>query len=137
MLRHKSNHSNSHFLKSNLLTAEFFLCFSNSTALMIWNAIRKKESTSQDISQRIGIAHKSVLSKLKKMEQEGILSSYDRNGTIFYQVADPKIISAFDQILAFPNRTLKEASAPNKGTRTDRPRNNRSLRNDSVEPVHQ
>jgi hypothetical protein len=132
MSRHKSSHSqaNSDFEQSYILAAEFFLCFSNSTALLILNVIRKRESTPQEVSQKLGITCKTVLSKLKIMEREGILTSYSKSKTIFYQVSHPQILRAFDQILAFAERKLKREGVAGKAIRANRPKSTRSSKTD-------
>jgi DNA-binding transcriptional ArsR family regulator len=132
MSRCKSSHSqaNSDFEQSYFLAAKFLLCFSNSTALLILNVIRKKESTLQELSQKLGITYKTVVSKLKIMEREGILTSYSKSKTIFYRVSHPQILRAFDRILAFAERKLKRDGSTGKAIRANRPKSNRSSKTD-------
>jgi DNA-binding transcriptional ArsR family regulator len=121
--------------KSYFLVANFFLFFSNSTALLILDIVRKKEMTSMAISRKLGITPKAAVSKLKRMEREGILVSDVRSQNTFYRVAAPEIIRAFDKILKFPERMLKRADFPKAEIWRNRQKGNKSFRKDSVAPI--
>ena len=122
MSRLKSIHSQgySDAEKSYFLAANFFLSFSNSTALMILDIVRKKDMTSMAIADKLGITPKAAVSKLKRMEREGILVSDVRAQNTFYRVVAPEIIRAFDKILKFPERMLKRADSPKAEVRRNR-----------------
>ena len=75
---------------------------------MILDAVRKKDMTPPAISKKLGIASKTVLDKLKAMEGEGILVSYMRSKDTLYRIANSNIAKAFEQILEFPEKKLKE-----------------------------
>ena len=104
MPRRKSNHFQmaSNDEESYLAAADFFLCFSNPISLMILSIVRKKEATSGEISERLGITPKTALAGLKTMEQQGILHSRAGYRKIIYGIADPKILKAFDRIIEHP-----------------------------------
>jgi hypothetical protein len=137
MPRNKSSHfqANSDFDQSCFLTSKFFLFFSSPTTLMILESLRKRESTSQDISKKLGIGHKAVLSRLNEMEQERILVSYAIRKNVFYRVADIPILKAFDQILAIPEKRLKRAGELAKETGTNRQKDNRPSKAHSMTSV--
>jgi DNA-binding transcriptional ArsR family regulator len=113
MPRHRSSQSqtDSDQEKSYCVTADFFLSFSDPTALMILDIVRKKEMTSRAMSKKLGIKPDTLLAKLRAMEREGILVSCVRSQNVLYRVAAPKIIKAFNRILELPARKLKRTSS--------------------------
>jgi DNA-binding transcriptional ArsR family regulator len=113
MPRHRSSRSqtNSDLEKSYCLTADFFLSFSDPTALMILDIVRKKEMSSRAIFKKLEIEPNTVAASLKAMERKGILVSFLRSQNVFYRVATPKIIKAFNRILELPARRLKQTGS--------------------------
>jgi hypothetical protein len=105
---------NADFKASCLLASNFFLFFSNPTALMILDTLRKKESTPQGLAKELGIGRKTILSKMKAMEKERILISYAISKDVFYRVANTPILEAFDQILAVPEKRRARADTITK-----------------------
>ncbi len=103
---------------SYFLTADFFLFFANPTTLMILDLVRKREMTSLAISRKLGIRHQTVLGQLRAMEREGILASSVRSKNAFYRFANSQISKAFEQILEFSERKLKETSRSPKPIQT-------------------
>ena len=65
--------------ESYLVTADFFLSFSNPTSLMIMDIVRKKEMTSEEVSRRLGIKPQTAVTRLNAMEREGFLASRVRS----------------------------------------------------------
>jgi DNA-binding transcriptional ArsR family regulator len=116
MPRHRSSRSqtNSDLEKFHCMIADLFLSFSDPTALMILDIVRKKEMTSRDMSKKLGIKSDTLLAKLRVMERGGILTSCVRAENTLYRVADLHILKAFDRILELPARKLKRTSSPRK-----------------------
>ena len=116
MPRHRSSRSqtNSDLEKSHCMIADFFLSFSDPTALMILDIVRKKEMTSREISQKLGIGPKAVMAKMKAMERNGIVASCVRSQNTLYRIADLHILKAFDRVLKLPSRKLKRTSSPKR-----------------------
>ena len=85
--------------KSYCVTADFFLSFSDPTALMILDIVCKKEMTAEDISKELGIRLNTALVKLNVMERKGILASRVGSQKALYRIADLNILKAFDRIL--------------------------------------
>jgi len=96
------------------MIADFFLSFSDPTALMILDIVRKKEMTSREISQKLGIGPKAVMAKMKAMERNGIVASCVRSQNTLYRIADLKFLKAFDRILEFPAKRLKQTGSSKK-----------------------
>jgi DNA-binding transcriptional ArsR family regulator len=103
--------TNSNRDKSYCLTADFFLSFSDPTALMILDIVRKKEMSSKAIFKKLGIEPNTVVANLKAMERKGILVSFLKSQNIIYRVAAPKILKAFNRILELPARKLKQTGS--------------------------
>jgi DNA-binding transcriptional ArsR family regulator len=112
MLRFEPDHSPtiSELAGSYFLTADFFLFFATPAALLILDLVRKSESTPLAISRKLGMNQQTVLRKLRAMEREGILVSSVRPKNAFYRMANSQISKAFEQILEFPEKKLKQAS---------------------------
>ncbi len=111
---HSRNGSNS--WESYLLMADFLRFFSNSTALIILDKVRRKGMTPFEIAKTLGMSPYTVLNKLKTMESEGLLVSSIRSQKLFFRVADSNIVQALDLILDFPKKRLIRAARYAKGT---------------------
>ncbi len=135
MFRTKSGHSRINVEESYFLAADFFLSFSNPTALMILNLVRKKELTPLAISKKLGTTAETILPKLRAMERERILISRVSTRNTFYRIADQHIVRAFDQILKFPEKKLTRAGAPETEFQANRRKDGRSCRRDSFSSV--
>ena len=96
------------------VTADFFLSFSNPTSLMILDIVRKKEMTSEEVPRNLGIKPQTAVTKLNAMERQGILASRVRSQKTIYRVADLKILKAFDWILEFAGKRLKQTGSSEK-----------------------
>jgi DNA-binding transcriptional ArsR family regulator len=110
--------------------ADFFLSFSDPTALMILDIVRKKEMTSRAMSKKLEIMPDNLLAKLRAMERKGILVSCVRSQNTFYRVSDLHVLKAFDRILELPVRKLKQAGTPKEELRANRRNNNKSSKAD-------
>jgi hypothetical protein len=106
--------------KSYLLTADLFLLFADSTALMIWKAVRRKEMSSPAIAKKLPVASRLVLKTLKKLEQKGLLVSNTRSRTTLYRVADLNMAKAFNTILELPEKIRKRSGSRGKAQRQSR-----------------
>jgi DNA-binding transcriptional ArsR family regulator len=112
------SHNGSDSQESYLLMADFMHFFSNSTALMILDMVRRKEMTSIEVAKTLGLSPHTVSTKLKTMEREGILVSHVMPKRIIFRVADSKISRALDQILEIPKKKLGGAGCRKQWERT-------------------
>jgi DNA-binding transcriptional ArsR family regulator len=96
--------------------AAFFDFFSNPSALMILELIRKKGMTPLAISRELGTTSRSVLQKLREMKRQGIVDSCSESSSAMYRLADPKIVRAFDRVLKIPAKKLTSAGSSKKKT---------------------
>ena len=78
--------------------AEMCKVFSNPTRLMILNVLREKEMTVATIAGKLEIALGTVSPHLLMMKRQRVLSSRKKGNQVFYRLANPKMLQAFDLI---------------------------------------
>lgn len=78
--------------------AEMCKVFSNPTRLMILNALREMESTVAAIAEKLGIALGTVSPHLLMMKRQHVLVSRKQGNQVFYRLANPGMLQAFDLI---------------------------------------
>ncbi len=78
--------------------AEMCKVFSNPTRLMILNVLRETEMTVAAIAEKLGIALGTVSPHLLMMKRQRVLASRKDGNQVFYRLANPKMLQAFDLI---------------------------------------
>lgn len=78
--------------------AEMCKVFSDATRLMILNVLRQGEMTVTGISNKLGIPLGTVSPHLLMMKRRRALLSRKQGNQIFYSLANPKMLQAFDLI---------------------------------------
>jgi len=78
--------------------AEMCKVFSNPTRLMILNVLRETEMTVAAIAEKLGIALGTVSPHLLMMKRQRVLASRKEGNQVFYHLANPKMLQAFDLI---------------------------------------
>jgi DNA-binding transcriptional ArsR family regulator len=78
--------------------AEMCKVFSNPTRLMILNVLRDGEMTVATLAQTLGIALGTVSPHLLMMKRQRVLLSRKQGNQVFYSLANPKMLQAFDLI---------------------------------------
>ena len=78
--------------------AEMCKCFSNATRLMILNTLRDAEMTVAALAEKLGIAMGTVSPHLLMMKRQRVLVSRKQGNQVFYRLANPKMLQAFDLI---------------------------------------
>jgi ArsR family transcriptional regulator len=78
--------------------AEMCKVFSNATRLMILNVLRESEMTVATIAERLDLALGTVSPHLLMMKQRRVLVSRKQGNQVFYRLANPKMLQAFDLI---------------------------------------
>lgn len=76
--------------------AQMCQVFSHPKRLHIINALREEELSVTELSRRTGTAMPNLSQHLKMMRERGFLSSRKERNTVYYRVADPKLMQAFD-----------------------------------------
>jgi len=88
--------------------AEMCKVFSNPTRLEILNLIRDKEMSVTELIVKTKLNQANISQHLSIMKSKDIVSS-NRNGkNIYYKLANPKIIKAFDMIREILIERLKK-----------------------------
>jgi hypothetical protein len=111
--------------ESYFLAADLFSLFADSTALMIWDVVRKKQMSASAIVKKVQAARHLVLKKLLAMEKKGLLVSNTQSGTTYYRMADLKIAAVFNRILGLPERDRKRTGNIGKEGRLSRQKVNK------------
>jgi ArsR family transcriptional regulator len=78
--------------------AEMCKVFSNSIRLMILNVLRETEMSVADLAHELGEAPGTVSAHLLMMKRQGVLVSRKQGKQVFYRLANPKMLRAFDLI---------------------------------------
>ena len=78
--------------------AEVCKVFSNPIRLMILNVLRDGEMTVAALAQTLGIPLGTVSPHLLMMKGQRVLLSRKRGNQVFYSLANPKMLQAFDLI---------------------------------------
>ena len=78
--------------------AEMCKVFSNATRLMILNVLREAEMPVAAIAEKLWVAPGTVSPHLLMMKQRQVLLSRKVGNQVFYRLANPKMLQAFDLI---------------------------------------
>ncbi len=88
--------------------AEMCKVFSNATRLMILNVLREQELTVAAIAGKLGVALGTVSPHLLMMKQRRVLVSRKQGNQVFYRLANPKLLQAFDLIREILYEQMKQ-----------------------------
>ncbi len=78
--------------------AEMCKVFSHATRLRILNILRETEMTVAAIAARLGVPLGTVSPHLLMMKRRRVLVSRKQGNQVFYRLANPKMLQAFDLI---------------------------------------
>ena len=78
--------------------AEMCKVFSNPTRLEILNLLRDKEMSVTDLIKKTKLSQANISQHLSIMKNKGMVVSNRKGKNIYYKLANPKIIKAFDII---------------------------------------
>lgn len=78
--------------------AEMCKVFSNPTRLEILNLLRDKEFSVTELIKKTRLSQANISQHLSIMKAKGIVTSNRKGKNIYYKLANPKIIKAFDII---------------------------------------
>jgi ArsR family transcriptional regulator len=71
-------------------------CLANPKRLEIINTLREDELSATEIAEKIGISNANASQHLAIMRNKGILKSRREGVSIYYSLANPKVITACD-----------------------------------------
>ncbi len=85
--------------------AELYRChadmckvFSHPTRLQILNLLRERELGVSELAERLGLAMGNLSQHLNMMKQRRVLASRKDGNNVYYRLANPKMLKAFDLI---------------------------------------
>ncbi len=90
--------------------AEMCKVFSNPTRLEILNLLRNKELSVTELIKMTKLSQANISQHLSIMKSKGIVLSSRKGKNIYYRLANPKIIKAFDIIREVLIEKLKKNS---------------------------
>jgi len=76
--------------------AEMCKVFSNAVRLEILNRLRDDELPVGELAERMGRRQSNVSQHLAMMRERGVLRSRRAGSVVYYRVANPRILDAFD-----------------------------------------
>ena len=76
--------------------AEMCKVFSHPTRLEIINTLRDKEVTVGDLAKKLKLGIGNLSQHLSMMKDRRILSSRKEGNQVYYRIANPKMLEAFD-----------------------------------------
>ncbi len=76
--------------------AEMCKVFSHPKRLELINILRNEEISVSELSQRLGITIGNLSQHLIMMRQRHILTSRKEGNVIYYRIANPRLLEAFD-----------------------------------------
>jgi len=97
------------------LHADVCKTLANAKRLEILNALRDKEMTVSELTEKVGALKANISQHLAVMRQKGILGSRRDGVNIFYRIANPKVIQACDIMREVLFEQLKEGEKIMKG----------------------
>jgi ArsR family transcriptional regulator len=78
--------------------ADMCKVFSHPTRLQIFHALRDRELSVSDLAARLGVAIGNLSQHLNMMKQRRVLASRKEGNSVYYRLANPKVLEAFDLI---------------------------------------
>ena len=78
--------------------ADMCKVFSHPTRLEILNLLREEERSVSELAQRLGVAVGNLSQHLNMMKQRRVLVSRKEANNVYYRLANPKMLKAFDLI---------------------------------------
>jgi len=97
MARHAS-HRRTQQLEVFSRHAEMCKVFSSPIRLQILNILREREMSVSSLADRLGVAIGNLSQHLNMMKQRRVLVSRKDGNVVYYRLANPKMLKAFDLI---------------------------------------
>jgi len=78
--------------------ADLCKVFSHATRLQVLNILREQEMSVSDLARELGVGIGNLSQHLNMMKQRRVLESRKEGNNIYYRLANPKMLKAFDFI---------------------------------------
>lgn len=87
-------------MQQNLYRRHADLCkvFSHATRLQVLNILREQELSVSGLARELGVGIGNLSQHLNMMKQRCVLESRKEGNNIYYRLANPKMLKAFDLI---------------------------------------
>ena len=76
--------------------AEMCKVFSHPKRLELINTLREKEMSAGELGEKLGLAAANLSQHLTMMRERHILSTRREGNVVFYRIANPRLLEAFD-----------------------------------------
>ncbi|MBI1820004.1 MAG: winged helix-turn-helix transcriptional regulator [Nitrospirae bacterium] len=107
------------------LHAEICSILANPKRLKIIHTLREKEFSAGELLSILKVPKANLSQQMAILKQKGVVLARREGNTVYYRLARPKILKAFDlmrellfEVLADQQRLLKEYSQRNKNNRS-------------------
>ena len=91
--------------------AEMCKVFSHPKRLELINILRDKEMSVGELSQRLGLAIGNLSQHLAMMRQRRILASRKEGNVVYYRIANPRLLDAFDLLREIMFEQIRQDAA--------------------------
>jgi len=91
--------------------AEMCKVFSHPKRLELINLLREKEMSVGDLSQKLGLASANLSQHLAMMRERRILSTRKEGNVVYYRIANPKLLRAFDMLREILFEQIRQEAA--------------------------
>ena len=95
--------------------AEMCKVFSHPKRLELINALRDKEMSVSDLSQKLGLAPANLSQHLAMMRERRILVSRKEGNVVFYRIANPRLLQALDLLREILFEQIRQDAALIRG----------------------
>ena len=94
-----------------LYHAEMCKVFSHPKRLELINILRDKEMSVGELSRRLGLAIGNLSQHLAMMRQRHILASRKEGNVVYYRIANPRLLKAFDLLREIMFEQIRQDAA--------------------------
>ncbi len=91
--------------------AEMCKVFAHAKRLELINILRDKEMSVGELSQRLGLAIGNLSQHLAMMRQRHILASRKEGNVVYYRIANPRLVEAFDLLREIMFEQIRQDAA--------------------------
>ncbi len=91
--------------------AEMCKVFSHPKRLELINLLREKEMSAGELRERLGLAPANLSQHLTMMKERHILASRKEGNMVYYRIANPRLIEAFDLLRGILFEQIRQDAA--------------------------
>ena len=95
--------------------AEMCKVFSHAKRLELINLLREREMSVGELSQKLGLSSANLSQHLAMMRERHILISRKEGNMVYYRIANPKLLQAFDMLREMLFEQIRQDAALIRG----------------------